>query len=244
MGEKRSALGVPSENEFEADCCSCFDECRLELTPSPLMAPKSWKVGDVGEREPLGVGDRTILCVAWTGEPSSMPDMADGGRYSGCVSEKLPACPLSTQGESGSAGERSEREVDFVRSKASAPWSLMLAVLPLRLWPDCDTLPFLPWDFCGVPLGLAGVFHVTLDGVPGREDGREDGDARGWYAGPDSGDMGLRRPMTGESGTSEVGEDAFAAFRWRSSGVLRPFIERLKKRGAVEPCPGETGRLL
>lgn len=39
-----------------------------------------------------------------------------------------------------------------------------------------------------------------------------------------------------------MGEGSLVVFRCRSSGVYRPFIERLKKRGGVEPCVGETGR--
>lgn len=83
--------------------------------------------------------------------------------------------PLSTHGESGSAGDRRDRVVvcDLDRSR-SASWSLILVVLLLRLW----ALPLRAWDFWGVPLGLEGTFQVTLDGVVGREDG--EGDASGW----------------------------------------------------------------
>ena len=49
---------------------------------------------------------------------------------------------------------------------------MMLTVLLLRL---C-ALPFRACAFCGVPLGLEGMFHVTFEGVVGREGG----DVMGW----------------------------------------------------------------
>ena len=59
-----------------------------------------------------------------------------------------------------------------------------------------------------MPLGLTGVFQVTFDGV----DGRDGGDVMGWYAGPDRGELGRRRPRTGDSAVSEVGEDGLFPF--------------------------------
>lgn len=178
----------------------CFDERLLMVRPSSTP-PTSVYVGDAAERVPFGVGDRRIECPPCTGEPRSMPDIAEGGRYSEPAVELLP----STQGESGRAGERRDRVIDFDLSSCSV-WSLTLIVLPLRLWPA--TLPFLPGDFCGVPFELAGTFQVTLDGVVGRDGG----EVMGWYAGPERGEMGRRRPRIGDSAVSEVGDDCLFPF--------------------------------
>lgn len=80
------------------------------------------------------------------------------------------------------------------------------------------------------------MFHVTLDGV----EGREVCVVSGWYAGPERGEVGRLRPE-GDSAASEVGEELLFPFLWRSSGVKRPFIERLKKRGGVVAVAGDVG---
>lgn len=87
-------------------------------------------------------------------------------------------------------------------------------------------------------IGLVGIVQVTLEGVDGRE--FEALLVNGWYAMPERGDVGLRRPKTGESGNSAEG--GFVALR--ESGVKRPFVLRLKKRGAVGDVVigGEVGR--
>ena len=92
---------------------------------------------------------------------------------------------------------------------------MMLVVLPLRLW--AEMLPFRPCPFCDAPLALVAIFHVTFDGVEGRE--VEVGVVSGWYAGPERGEVGRLRPMTGESAGSGLGEEGLFPFLWRSSGV-------------------------
>lgn len=70
------------------------------------------------------------------------------------------------KGDSGSAGECNERDVDFDLSSPSARTSLTLMVLPFLLCndPSID----LPAEWVLVALVLV-VFQVTLDGVVGRE---------------------------------------------------------------------------
>lgn len=214
MGEKRRAFGGEKESVFELwYCWVCLDDRRLAVRPSSFAPPAplaSVNAGEVGERVPLGVGERSGFAT-WMGEPSSIPDIAEGGRYSDMpTTEPLPA---STQGESGSAGDLRERLVDLDLWRASTDGSLMLVVLPLRLC--VTTLPFRPCAFCGVVLGLLGMFHVTFDGVEGRDEGL----VSGWYAGPERGEIGRRRPSIGDSAVSEVGEEDLFPFLWRSSGV-------------------------
>ena len=58
-----------------------------------------------------------------------------------------------------------------------------------------------------MPFWLAGTFQVTFDGVVGRG-----GECMGWYAGPERGEIGRRRPRIGDSAVSEVGDDCLFPF--------------------------------
>ena len=140
-----------------------------------------------------------------------MLDIADGGRApESSVRDVVLACPISIQGESGSAGERSDLALDLGWSN-STELSVMLATLPFLLCPEAEVLPFLPCAL-GLP-GPPDVFHVMFEGVAGLEET----EAMGWKAVTDSGERGRRRPSTGESTGSGVGE--VLLLRLRSSGV-------------------------
>lgn len=77
-----------------------------------------------------------------------------------------------------------------------------------------------------------------FDGALGREP--DDIDARGWNAGADNGDIGLRLPRIGESSGSDVGEAA-PPLRERSSGVNLPFVLLFSIRGATDDIGVVTG---
>ena len=93
----------------------CLDVRRLGVNPFPLIwLPWSLKEAAVGEYAALcvGVGERYERLWACEGEPASVPDMADPGRYSELmVSDVELACLLSNHDDSGRAGERSGRVV-------------------------------------------------------------------------------------------------------------------------------------
>lgn len=162
------------------------------------------------------------------GDPSSMPDIAEGGRVpESNVRDVVLACPISTHGESGRTGERKDLALDL-DWPISREVSVMLATLPFLLYPEVEALPFLP-----CVLGLPDVAHVMLEGVVGLEET----EVIGWKAVTDNGERGRRRPSTGESMGSGVGE--VLPLPLRSSGVMRPLGVRLKKRG-----DGDTGTAL
>lgn len=105
-------------------------------------------------------------------------------------------CPRSTMGES--VCERKDLPAVGLDRSATGPSSILR--LPLLLRPE-SALSFLPWVFGAFELNeVVEVFHVTLEGVPGREE-----TAIGWYTGPANGDAGLRLPRIEElSASSKV----------------------------------------
>ena len=179
----------------------------------------SENVGDTGDRAAnwVGVGERSTRLENDTGEPRSTPDIADGGRFTAMPNESPTGRVLSMSGESGSAGERRERDCEAsdvgdrdrsIPAFGTSCESVVLVALPLRTWPDdeganadadadIDWLPLrerareagrschsslklteLPLRLWPEPLpascredlcGLAGAFHVTFDGVLGRD---------------------------------------------------------------------------
>jgi hypothetical protein len=107
----------------------------------------------------VGVGDLKILLVFITGEPMSTPEIDDIGRGDSNedVLEKLElkefivVCPGPIKGESGSAGDRSDRVGDC----SEFPLESLIQLASLAC-PICLEFPFDP------------AVQVTLEGVPGR----------------------------------------------------------------------------
>ena len=62
--------------------CACFEDRLLGLRFSSALVLVSGNTNAVGERDPLNVGvpERSAMFETCMGEPSSMPDMAEGGR--------------------------------------------------------------------------------------------------------------------------------------------------------------------
>jgi hypothetical protein len=140
------------------DGAFCFDERRLPFFEDSSKLDTDPVVGDRPANW-VGVGDRKIRLPPIAGEPISTPDIEDMGRGDSNeeVLEKLELkefileCPGPIKGESGSAGDRSDRA-----GCSEVPLESLIQ-LASRLCPGCLEFPF-----------DDPVVHVTLDGVPGR----------------------------------------------------------------------------
>ena len=96
------------------DECACFGGRWGPLGVMPGDISPSENVGDTGDRAAnwVGVGERSTRLENDTGEPRSTPDIADGGRFTAMPNESPTGRVPSMSGESGSAGERRERDCE------------------------------------------------------------------------------------------------------------------------------------
>ena len=125
----------------------------------------------------MGVGEWTVRFAIVAGAPDSKFGMTAGVRFidgseSQTSDEAEVGCPRSIIGESGSAGERKDlpaAAADWDRSTVATVLSSMLT-LPLPLRPE-SPLSFLPCVLAAFEVNeVVDVFHVTFEGVPGREE--------------------------------------------------------------------------
>jgi hypothetical protein len=158
-----------------------------------------------GERFWVGVGEWTVRFAVAIGVSSSRFGMTAGVRFMDGSESQLNehavvGSPRSIICGSASKGDRIDlpAAADVDLSTAARGLSSILT-LPLLLRPE-SPLSFLPWVFGAFKLNeVVDVFHVTFEGVPGREE-----TAIGWNAGPANGDAGLRLPGIEELRTSSM----------------------------------------
>lgn len=162
IGEKTSGYDGAREKGEEGPFCR--DVRRLEF------AERSFDI-DWGaeERFCVGVGECKVRFTIAIGEPSSKLEIAGDDRFSDMdcsaaaaawwlrlyVADGVVECPRSNVGESGITDER--RDCTGADWSLSTPLSSVL-MLPPRLRRDLELNEEVE------------VFHVTLEGVPGRED--------------------------------------------------------------------------
>ena len=113
IGDSSNACEEGSEKD---EWPFCLDERRLPLIvlllDCMLLSGNVKVVGDC-VAPCVGVGERRDRSTICTGDPSSTPDIADGGRASRFrFSEVVLASPRSIHGESERPGEREDLTLD------------------------------------------------------------------------------------------------------------------------------------